>query len=186
MHQDKSVPACSPHTLREGKSKGMRDEGRARMLTAFKTPMGILCHFILSPLLLASTISQHSVCVCLSPSLSERISHPLLLQLLAASLLIPPSVALLALSFILHFYSHSSSHFLLCPPHPLCFSLPVSLISTSVELPTVSLLHQCPPPSRLALMRPVHLLPPSHSSLTHWQKKRRRIRCKLNLPAVKR
>ena len=51
-------------TLREEES--MRDGGRERMLTAFKTPMGILCHCILSPLLLASTISRHSVCVCVS------------------------------------------------------------------------------------------------------------------------
>lgn len=89
-------------TERGRESKGMRDGGRERMLTAFKTPMGILCHCILSPQLLASTISQHSVCVCLSPSLSERISHPLLLQLLAASLLIPPSVSfsLCLLSYI--------------------------------------------------------------------------------------
>lgn len=72
------------------------------MLTAFKTPMGILCHCILSPPLLASAISQHGVCVCLSPSLSERISHPLLLQLLAASLLIPQSApfSLCLLSYI--------------------------------------------------------------------------------------
>lgn len=65
------------------------------MLTAFKTPMGILCHCLLSPPLLASAISQHSARFCLSPNLSERISHPLLLQLLAASLLISPSAPLL-------------------------------------------------------------------------------------------
>lgn len=103
---------------REGKSKGMRDEGRARMLTAFKTPMGILCHFVLSPLLLASTISQHSVCVFLSPSLSERISHPLLLQLLAASLLIPPTVA-----FSLGLLSYISTPIL----HPTFSFVPVIL-----------------------------------------------------------
>lgn len=67
------------------------------MLTAFKAPMGILCHCILSPQLLASTISHRSVYVFLSPSLSEWISHPLLPQLLAASFLIPSSVSLLFL-----------------------------------------------------------------------------------------
>lgn len=152
---------------------------RERMLTAFKTPMGILCHCILSQLLLASTISQHSVCVCLSPSLSERISHPLLLQLLAASLLFPPSVPF-SLSFILHFHSHSSSHFLLFFSPFIFF-----LASSSVELPTVSLFCHRPPPAHLAHSWSDHLLPPSHSSLTHWQK-RRRIRCELNSLSVKR
>ena len=123
-------------TLREAESKGMRDGGRERMLTAFKTPMGILCHCIPSPLLLASTISQHSVCVCLSPSLSERISHPLLLQLLAASLLIPPSVPFLALSF-LSYISTNVLHptFSFIPFFHLFFFL-FFLVSSSVELPT--------------------------------------------------
>lgn len=106
-------------TLSEGES--MRDGGkRARMLTAFKTPMGILCHCILSPPLLASAISQHSVCVCLSPSLSERISHPLLLQLLAASLLIPPSVpfSLCLSSYISTAILHPTFSFYPIPP---CF-----------------------------------------------------------------
>lgn len=107
--------------------------------------MGILCHCILSAPLLASTISQHSVCVCLSPSLSERISHPLLLQLLAASLLIPPSRSLLrSVFFILHFHSYSSSHFF--PPPLLSFlfsflflwSLPVF---PQFPCPMISLLH---------------------------------------------
>lgn len=122
------------------------------MLTAFKTPMGILCHCILSPLLLASTISQHSM--CLSPSLSERISHPLLLQLLAASLLIPPSVpfSLCLLSYISTPILHPT--FLLIFPPPFSFwSLPV-LNFPQFPCPVISLLHlillSCgrpPPPS---------------------------------------
>lgn len=121
------------------------------MLTPFKTPMGVLCHCILSPVLLASTISQHSVCVCLSPSLSERISHPLLLQLLAASLLIPPSAP-----FFLGLLSYVSTPIL----HPtFSFSFPssllfVSLVSPSVELPTVSLSYHLFPPPPLVLSRP--------------------------------
>lgn len=154
------------------------------MLTAFKTPVGILCHCILSPLLLAPTISHGGVYVCLSPSLSERISHPLLLQLLAASLLIPPS-----LPFSLFLLSHISTPDLhpftpLPLPPPLLSDL-FSLMSSRVELPTVSLFCHHPPPSHLALSWPEHLLPSSHSSLTHWQKRRSRIRCELNLPAVK-
>lgn len=39
------------------------------MLMALKTPMGIFCHCILSPLLFAFTISQHSVCVSVSKPL---------------------------------------------------------------------------------------------------------------------
>lgn len=106
------------------------------MLTAFKTLMGIMCYCILSPPLLASAISQHSVCFCPSPSLSERISHPLLLQLLAASLLNSTIRSSPALSFILHFHSspHSSSH---------SFSFiffRVCLFLTRVELPTVGLI----------------------------------------------
>lgn len=97
MYEDKQCQHAVL-TLREGESKGMRERAKARgierrwMLTAFKTPMGILCHCILAPLLLASTISHHSMYVCLTPSLSERISHSLLLQLLAASLLTLPSI----------------------------------------------------------------------------------------------
>lgn len=173
-------------TLKEGKSKGMRNEGRERMLTAFKTPMGILCHFILSPPLLASTISQHSVCLSVSKPLRADQSP---IAASASGCFSPHSTirCFLALSFILHSYSHSSSHFLLFfPPRPLSFFILVSLVSTRAELPTVSLFCRCPPPSRLALTRLSHLLPPSHSSLTHWQKKRRRIKCKLNSPAVKR
>lgn len=119
------------------------------MLTPFKTPMGILCHCILSPVLLASTISQHSVCVCLSPSLSERISHPLLLQLLAASLLIPPSAP-----FFLGLLSYVSTP-ILHPTFSFSFlsSLPV-LNFPQFPCPTISFLHlllcslgRPPPPS---------------------------------------
>lgn len=61
-----------------------------------------------------------------------------------------------------------------------------SLASSSVELPTIPLFCHRPPPSRLALSWPEHLLlPSSHSSLTHWQKRRSRIGCELNLLAVK-
>lgn len=121
----------------------MRDGGRERMLTAFKTPMGILCHCILSPLLLASTISQHGVCVSLSPSLSERISHPLLLQLLAASLLTFTNHPFFSLSlhstfFLFSFYYHT----------PVLLSLTGFFgLFLCVELPTAS--------------KPCHLTPPS-------------------------
>lgn len=153
------------------------------MLTAAKTPVGILCHCIPSPLLLASTISHRGVCVCLSPSLSERISHPLLLQLLAASLLIPPSFPFSLLSFILRFHSRSS--FSYPSSSLLLLSDLFGLASSSVELPTIPLFCHHPPPSHLALSWPEHLLlPSSHSSLTHWQKRRSRIRCELNLLAV--
>lgn len=125
------------------------------MLTAFKSPMGILCHCILSPPLLAS-ISLSIACFCLSPSLSERISHPLLLQLLAASPLIPPSVP-----FPLRLLSYIST------PPPLSIPLSpffsssfsfhfhlVSLVYSRVELPTVSPSCHLPPPSRLVLSLP--------------------------------
>lgn len=141
------------------------------MLTAFKTLMGIMCYCILSPPLLASAISQRSVCFCPSPSLSERISHPLLLQLLAASLLNSTIRSSPALSFILHFPSspilHPTSlflfHFLLglLVPYPRWTSH-----SWSYSLATD------------------HLLLPSYSSLTHWQ--RRRIRRELKLPTLNR
>lgn len=158
---------------------------RGCMLTAFKTPMGILCHCILAPLLLASTISHHSMHVCLTPSLSERISHSLLLQLLAASLLFLPSIPfwLCLLSYILlpilyHFLSS-----------PIFFSSSSSLWSLwclpVLNLPTVSFFYHHPPPSHL-LSWPELLFPPSHSCLTHWRKRRSRIRCELNLPILKR
>lgn len=97
------------------------------------------------------------VSVCLSPSLSERISHPLLLQLLAASLLTPPSVPLplCLLSYIStpppfliplsHFFPSRS--FSLC----FCVLLHFSGLFSHVELPTVSLFCHLPPPSCLVL-----------------------------------
>lgn len=88
----------------------------------------------------------------------------------------------LTLSFIPHFHSQSSSFY--PSPSPLLLSDLFSLVSSSAELPTVSLFCHRPPPSHLALSWPEHLLPSSHSSLTHWQKRRSRIRCELNLPAV--
>lgn len=153
MHQDKSVPAHSPHSQRgrELKHEGWR--GRT-MLTAFKTPMGILCHCILSAPLLASTISQHSVRFCLSPNLSDRISHPLLLQLLAASLPISPSIPLL---LCLLFYISTPPPFFI-PLSP--FSLPLTLyflfglVASRVELPAFSLSCHLPPPSHLVLLLP--------------------------------
>lgn len=128
------------------------------MLTAFKTPMGILCHYILSPLL-ASTIFQHSVCFCPSPSLSQRISHPLLLQLLAASLLIPPSIP--APPFILHFHSSpipdpSFPYFFFFGSLCAFIFIRVFLVSSCDELPTVSLSCHLPPSC---------LFPPTTSSL---------------------
>lgn len=57
------------------------------MLTAFKTPVGILWHCVQCAQPLASAVAQRSVCFCHSSSLSERISHPLLLQLFTAFLL---------------------------------------------------------------------------------------------------
>lgn len=151
------MPAHSPHSQRgrELKHEGWR--GRT-MLTAFKTPMGILCHCILSPLLLASTISQHSVCFWLSPNLSERISHPLLLQLLAASLPISPSVPLLLC--LLSYISTPPPFFIPLSP----FFLPLTLfyflfglVASHVELLTFSLSCHLPPPS--------HPLLPTTSSL---------------------
>lgn len=69
---------------------------------------------------------------------------------------------------------------------PLFLSDLFSLASSGVELPTTPLFCHRPPPSHLALSWPEHLLlPSSHSSLTHWQKRRSRIRCELNLLAVK-
>lgn len=152
------------------------------MLTAFKNSHGNLVP--LHPI--ATAVGLHYLSawrVCLSPSLSERISHPLLLQLLGASLLIPPS-APFSLSFILHFYSRSSSHFLLFSLYHLLLSCPSGPFQCRTShsllvLSSPSSISSCSP-------RPDHLLPPSHSRLTHWQKRRRRIRCELNSPAVKR
>lgn len=114
MRRDKSVPACNPYNWRRQE----RWQEKA-MLTAFKTLIGILCHGVLSPVLLASSISQPSVCFCLSPSLSEWISHPLLLQLLAPSLLPPPS-APLRLCLLSYISTPSPSSIPLSPffPHP--------------------------------------------------------------------
>lgn len=119
------------------------------MLTAFKTLMGIMCYCILSPPLLASAISQRSVCFCQSPSLSERISHPLLLQLLAASLLNSTIRSSPALSFILHFHSspilHPTSLFLLSFSFGSACSLP------ALNFPQLVLFscYRPPPPSIL-------------------------------------
>lgn len=155
------------------------------MLTAFKSPMGILCHCILSPPLLDSTISQHSVCVCLSSSLSERISHPLLLQLLAASLVIPPPapLSLCLLSYISTSLSFFTSLFL---PLPSLFFLPFRSFPVLYfpQFLVISLLH--------LFLFTFHVRPPPPSfplfsySLAEEKRRRRRIKCELNLPTVKR
>lgn len=80
--------------------------------------MWILCHCILSAQPLASTASQHSSCCSPSPSLSERISHPLLLQLLTASFL--TSIPFLRFYPTFQLLPCSSSHFL----HFLSFLFP--------------------------------------------------------------
>lgn len=124
------------HVTQRGKA--IRDGGRELMLTAFKSPMGILCYCILSPPLLDSTISQHSMCVCLSSSLSERISHPLLLQLLAASLVIPPSapLSLCLLSYISTSLPFFTSLLLVLPSFFFSFLFGIFLCFTSVSSST--------------------------------------------------
>lgn len=122
----------------------MRDGGREQMLTAFKTPMGILCHCILSPLLLASTISQHSVCQSVSKPLRADQSP---FAASAPGCFSPHSTSrsFLTLPFIPHFHRRSSSHFLIFFPLSVVFFL-VPLVSPSVELPTFSLSCHLPPP----------------------------------------
>lgn len=123
-------------------------EGESAMLTASKTPMGILCQCIPSPQPLASAIFQHSVCFCHSPSLSERISHPLLLQLLTAALLTSPFVPVLFSSHIYSplpflFYFSLLSDLIFCGFSGFlpCWTLPTPRLPLS--LPTSSLLKVC-------------------------------------------
>lgn len=153
------------------------------MLTAFKTPVGILCHCILSPLLPPLSLTVACMSACLQASQSGSVTLCCFSSWLLLSLFHHP------------FLSHSFFYptfplpiFILLPlslSPPLLLSDLFSLMSSRVELPTVSLFCHHPPPSHLALSWPEHLLPSSHSSLTHWQKRRSRIRCELNLPAVK-
>lgn len=104
------------------------------MLTAFKTPMGIfLCHCILSPLLLASTISQQRVRLSVCKPLRADQSP------FAASA--PRFLSLCLLSSISTPVLHPS--FLSSP----LLHVPVSLVSSSVQLPTVPLSYHLPPPS---------------------------------------
>lgn len=160
------------------------------MLTAFKAPMGILCHCILSPQLLASTISHRSVYVFLSPSLSEWISHPLLPQLLAASFLIPSSVSPLFLPSHIsstNLHPFTALHF---SPFPDLFKFSIFSRRASSTLRVSSSPFRFVFffffPSHLALSRP-ETPPPRLPTpcLTHGQERRSRIRCGLNLPAVK-
>lgn len=123
--------------------------------------MWILCHCILSAQPLASTASQHSSCCSPSPSLSERISHPLLLQLLTASFL--TSIPFLRFYPTFQLLPCSSSHFL---SFLFCyrFFLPWTF-NAWFPCPIVSLLH-------LVLFYCCrHLLPPSYSNLTHLQRR---------------
>lgn len=131
--------------------------------------MGILCHCILSPQLLASTISHRSVYVFLSPSLSEWISHPLLPQLLAASFLIPSSVSLLFLpSYISspNLHPFTALHF---SPFPDLFKFSIfsrraSSTSRVLSLPFCLFLVFLVFSHLISLSRgPKHLLPSSHS-----------------------
>lgn len=149
----------------EGESKGMRDGGREWCWQHLKLPWESCAtesylHSHWPPL------SQHSVCFCHSPSLSERISHPLLLQLHTASLLTPPSIPLLLC--LLSYISTPPSFF--TPLSPSFFSVTiiffwVSFVSSRVKLPTVS------SPILSCSLTANHLLPPSYSNLTHLQKK---------------
>lgn len=145
------------------------------MLTAFKTPVGILFHCILCAQPLASTITQRSVCFCHSSSLSERISHPLLLQLFTAFLLnstIRSSFALFHPAIILFLYFFSLwSYF-----STFLFSL-LSILVSSFYL--------CYTFHKSLIYTVRFSFPPSYSIVTHFQR-RRRISCELNLPAVKR
>lgn len=140
------------------------------MLTAFKTPVGILCHCVQCAQPLASAVAQRSVCFCHSSSLSERISHPLLLQLFTAFLLnstIRSSSALFHPAIILHFLrSHSF--------RPLTLS--IIMFGRMLNFPQIA---------HPSIQSGPSSFPPSCSSVTHFQR-RRRIRCELNLPAVKR
>lgn len=115
MHQDKVKPA-EAHAGRVQESTGKRDWETERkwMLTAFKTPMRILCHCFLSAPLLASAISHHSVyCmpVCLQASQSG-------------------SVTLCCFSsWLLLFLLHSPSLFyLFYPTFPLPVIIPLSFL----------------------------------------------------------
>lgn len=128
------------------------------------------------------SLSIACVSVCLQASQSGSVTLCCFSSwLLLSSFHHPFLLALLYPTFPLPFFIPLSSFFF----SPFIFFL-VSLVSSSIELPTVFLFCHRPPPSRLALSWPDHLLPPSHSSLTHWQKRRRRIRCELDSPAVKR
>lgn len=141
-------------TLREEES--MRDGGRERMLTAFKTPMGILCHCILSPLLLASTISRHSVCVCVSLKPLRADQSPFAASAPGCFSHRSTIRSSLTLSFIPHFHFSPILH----PTFSFFFSFPISsvilfsLASSCVELPTVFLSCHLPPPSHLVLLWP--------------------------------
>lgn len=183
--------AVATHThTQKGESAKARGIESEWMLTAFKAPVGILCHCILSPQLLASTISHRSVYVFLSPSLSEWISHPLLPQLLAASFLILSSISLLFLpSYVsspnlqpftaLHFssfpdlfkfsiFSRRASSTSCVSSSPFRFVLFCFFSISSRSLAARNTSSRLPTPC-----------------LTHGQERRSRIRCGLNLPAVK-
>jgi len=170
MHRDKSVPACNPHTKR-ARHGGIEGE-RERVLTAFKTPLGILCHCILSALLLASTISQHSVRLSVCKPLRADQSP------FAASAPHFLSPSAFYLPFQLLFFIPLSSH----PLSPLIPSPSCSGVSGLFQCSTSysSLVLSSPSSISFLFSRgPTYLLPASHSSLTH--RRRRRIRRELKL-----
>lgn len=129
------------------------------MLTAFKTPLGILCHCILSALLLVSTISQHSVrlSVCKPLRADQSPFAASAPHFLSPSAFYPP--------FQLLFFIPSPLSSPL-PSHPLSFmfwclwSLPVFNF-LQFPCPIISLLHLL-----LVLSRP-NLPPPCFPLLSY-------------------
>lgn len=110
------------------------------MLMALKTPMGILCHCILSPLLLVSTISQRNVCVCFQASQSGSVT-----LCCFSSWLLPPSIpfSLCLLSYIstpLPFFNSLSPFFLFISLVCSLCLLPM-LNFPQFPCPVISLLH---------------------------------------------
>lgn len=120
MHQDKLEPT-EAHAVRVWESIGERnwETERKWMLTAFKTPMKILCHCFLPALLLASAISHHSV-YCMSVCFQASQSGSVTLCCFS--------------SWLLLFLLHSPSLFYLFYPtfplchHPTVFFTPLSLL----------------------------------------------------------
>lgn len=92
------------------------------MLTAFKTPMRILCHCFPSALLLASAVSHHSVCcvpVCFQASQSGSVTLCCFSSWLLLFLLHSPSLFLSLLSYISSPSRHPTVFFSPCSLLPL-------------------------------------------------------------------